>query len=126
MAGFFEQGEMIYWISNEDRNFEVLEAKFLHNVFGDLIIECEGQQITTLSFCCFKHDEVGRKDAIEWAKHFLNAKIQEYHLKISELEQGISEITGDSEDDQYEKLKRIAIKDRLEGQLKSLLNRIEK
>ena len=112
----FEKFETVYWVAGEDRNFEVLEGKIVDILYnGEIVIECDRNiYLNVLSFCCFKHDEDGKKQACEWAKHFINAKMQEYHLKISELAQVISEITGDDEDSQYKKLKRVAIKDRLE------------
>lgn len=115
----FERGELIYWIANEDSFFEVREAKVLNYLpNGEYIIDCDGEIISSvLSFCMFKHDNYGRKSAYKWAWHFINSEIQKHKLAISELCSEITEIVGDSEDDQYKKLKLVALKDRLEGKL---------
>ena len=119
----FEKFETIYWIAGEDRAFEVLEGKIvdiLQN--GEFIIEC-GHNIyqNVLSFCCFKHNDYSKKHADDWSKYLLDVAIEDYQAKIKALGRVISEITGDDEDSQYEKLKRVAIKDRLEGKLNALL-----
>jgi hypothetical protein len=87
-----------------------------------MIIECDGVIYPNiLSCCCFKHNDYGRETALDYAKYLLDVRIEDYHAKIASLERVIAGITGDSEDDQYAKLKRVAIKDRLEGQLNALL-----
>lgn len=118
----FEKFETVYWIAGEDRKFEVLEAKIVDILQNDEVI-IEYDHVIYLyvpGARCFKHNDYGREMALDCAKYLLETKIEDYHAKIKALERAISEITGDDEDSQYKKLKRVAIKDRLEGQLKAL------
>lgn len=119
----FEKFETIYWIAGEDRKFDVLEGKIVDILYnGEMIIECDSViYLNVLSACCFKHNDDGRKMALDYAKYLLDVQIEDYHAKIAALERVIAGITGDSIDDQYEKLKRVALKDRFEGQLNALL-----
>ena len=119
----FEKFETIYWIAGEDRKFEVLEGKIVDVLLnGEMTIECDSViYLNVSSERCFKHNDYYRKTALDYAKYLLDVHIEDYHAKIAALERVISEMTGDSVDDQYAKLKRVAIKDRLEGQLNALL-----
>lgn len=119
----FEKFETVYWIAGEDRKFDVLEGKIVDILYnGEMIIECDGVIYPNiLSCCCFKHNDYGRKTALDLAKYVLDVRIKDYRAEIVALERVIAETIGDSLDDQYEKLKRVAIKDRLEGQLNALL-----
>lgn len=119
----FEKFETVYWIAGEDRKFDVLEGKIVDILYnGEMIIECDSVIYPNiLSCCCFKHNDYGRETALDYAKYLLDVRIEDYHAKIASLERVIAGITGDSLDDQYDKLKRVAIKDRLEGQLNALL-----
>lgn len=86
----FEINEIVYLMTAEDNNYEIVEAKvvsdMLVNKLGEKFykIELNGSVTSEQAYRIFKHTEEGKKDAKELASDFVGILISQLGYAIQE------------------------------------------